>query len=131
MEYRPGRLNIAAGALSRHDYTDDDAPQATGAILAIFGSSFAFLENVRRAMADATDTQQLLGRLCAGDLGVPWREDAGLLLHDRRVYVTDSEDLRHQALLLAHSAGHEGIQKTLHRLRADFYIPGDRSLVAD
>jgi hypothetical protein len=34
-------------------------------------------------------------------------------------------------LLLAHSAGHEGVQKTLHRLRADFYIPGDRTLVQD
>lgn len=40
-------------------------------------------------------------------------------------------DLCHQALLLTHSAGHEGIQKTLHRLRADFYIPRDRFLVAD
>ena len=34
-------------------------------------------------------------------------------------------------LLLAHSSGHEGIQKTLHRLRADFYIPSDRALVRD
>ena len=34
-------------------------------------------------------------------------------------------------LLLAHSTGHEGVQKTLHRLRADFYIPGDRALVRD
>jgi hypothetical protein len=34
-------------------------------------------------------------------------------------------------LLLAHSAGHEGVQKTLHRLRADFYIPGDRAMVQD
>jgi len=32
---------------------------------------------------------------------------------------------------LAHSAGHEGVQKTLVRLRADFYIPGDRQLVHD
>ena len=33
--------------------------------------------------------------------------------------------------MMAHSAGHEGVQKTLHRLRADFYIPGDRALVRD
>ena len=43
----------------------------------------------------------------------------------------DHGDLRHQAFLLAHTAGHEGTQKTLHRLRADFYIPGDRTLVQD
>ena len=34
-------------------------------------------------------------------------------------------------MLLAHLAGHEGVQKTLHRLRTDFYIPGDRALVQD
>jgi transposase InsO family protein len=32
---------------------------------------------------------------------------------------------------LAHTAGHEGIQKTLVRLRQDFYLPGDRALVQD
>jgi hypothetical protein len=31
----------------------------------------------------------------------------------------------------AHSAGHGGIQKTLHRLRADFFVPKDRALVRD
>jgi hypothetical protein len=30
---------------------------------------------------------------------------------------------------MAHSACHEGVQKTLHRPRSDFYIPGDRALV--
>jgi hypothetical protein len=45
--------------------------------------------------------------------------------------VSDHGDLRNQVIRLAHSAGHEGIQKTLHRLRADFYIPCDRALVQD
>jgi hypothetical protein len=109
VEYRPRRLNAAVDALFRHDYIDDDAPRATCAVLAISRPSFAFLEDVCRATTSATDTQQLLGHLRAGDLGAPWHEDAGLLLHDRHIYVPDSEDLRHQALLLAHSAGHEGI----------------------
>jgi hypothetical protein len=64
-------------------------------------------------------------------LTAPWRLEDGLLLHGSRVYVPNHNDLRHQAILLAHSAGHEGIQKTLHRLRAEFYVPGDRTLVAD
>jgi hypothetical protein len=45
--------------------------------------------------------------------------------------VPDYNDLRHQVLTLAHSAGHEGVQKTLHRVRADFYISRDRALVQD
>jgi hypothetical protein len=60
----------------------------------------------------------------------PWRLEDGLL-HGSRVYVLNYDDLQHQAILLAHSAGHEGIQKNLHRLRAEFYVPGDRTLVAD
>jgi hypothetical protein len=47
------------------------------------------------------------------------------------VFLPDHDDLRHQALQLAHSAGHEGVQKTLHRPRSYFYIPGDRALVRD
>ena len=57
--------------------------------------------------------------------------EEGLLLHGSRLYVPDHDDLHHQALSLAHSTGHEGVQKTLHRLRADFYILGDRALVQD
>jgi hypothetical protein len=64
-------------------------------------------------------------------LAAPWREDAGLLLHGTCVFVPDFGDLRHQAIQLAHGVGHEGVQKTLHRLRSNFYISGDRSLVQD
>ena len=85
--------------------------------------------DIRRATAIAVDAQLLLRRLEAGDLQGPWRLDDGLLLHGSRLFVPDHGDLRHQALLLAHSAGHEGVQKTLHCLRSDFYIPGDRALV--
>ena len=63
------------------------------------------------------------------DLMEPWRLADGLLPHGLRIFVSDHDDLRHQVLMMAHSAGHEGLQKTLHRLRADFYIPGDRALV--
>jgi hypothetical protein len=53
------------------------------------------------------------------------------LLHGRRIFVSDVGDLRHQAIQVAHSAGHEGIHKTLHRLCADLSILSDRALVAD
>uniref|UniRef100_A0A8I6WK04 Uncharacterized protein n=1 Tax=Hordeum vulgare subsp. vulgare TaxID=112509 RepID=A0A8I6WK04_HORVV len=77
------------------------------------------------------DFTGLRQRLDAGELDAPWRLDEGLLLHGRRIFVPDHGDLRHQVLTLAHSAGHEGVQKTLHRLRADFYIPGDGAMVRD
>jgi hypothetical protein len=93
--------------------------------------TFAFLDVVRQATARAPDAQEMLWRLGAGELQAPWHFDNGLLLHGSRVFLPDHDDLHHQALQLAHSAGHEGVQKTLHRLRSDFYIPGDRALVRD
>ena len=35
--------------------------------------------------------------------GEPWRLEASLLLHGSRLFISDHGDLRHQALLLAHS----------------------------
>jgi len=130
VEYRPGRLNTVADALSRRD-TEREADSMEGAACALSGPSFAFLDDVRRATREAEDAQHLLQQLAAGALAAPWRLDGGLLLHGSRIFVPDHGDLRPQALLLAHSAGHEGVQKTLHRLRTDFYIPGDRALVQD
>jgi hypothetical protein len=93
--------------------------------------TFAFLDDVRRATAQAPEAHDMLHRLGAGELQAPWRFHDGLLLHGSRIFLPNHGDLRRQALSLAHSAGHEGVQKTLHRLRSDFYIPGDRALVQD
>jgi len=132
VEYRPGRLNTVADALSRRDAELDGPQEGGGAVVsALSGPSFVFIADIRQATTVAADALQLLERLAAGELQGPWRHEDGLLLHGRRIFVPDHGDLRHQALLLAHSAGHEGVQKTLHRLRAEFYIPGDRSLVQD
>ena len=98
---------------------------------AILGPSFAFLEAIRAATATADAAAHLRHQLQAGKLGESWRLTDGLLLHGSRIFVPAHDNLRHQALLLAHSAGHEGVQKMLHRLLADFFIPGDRALVQD
>jgi hypothetical protein len=45
--------------------------------------------------------------------------------------VPAQHDLRQRVLSMVHSAGHEGVQKTLQCLRADFYIPHDKKLVQE
>ena len=129
VEYRPGRLNTVADALSRRDVNVVAAGPSVA--LALSGPTFALLDEVRRATADTPDGRKLLEQLQAGELSAPWRLYDGLLLHGSRVFVPDHGDLQQQVLLLAHSAGHEGIKKTLHRLRAGFYIPRGRTLVQD
>jgi hypothetical protein len=93
------------------------------------GPSFALIDDIRRATSTAEDAQGLRQCLDAGEVEAPWCLADGLLLHGCRLFVPDHSDLRHQVLSLAHSAGHEGVQKTLHRLRVDFFIPGDHALV--
>ncbi|XP_020200029.1 uncharacterized protein [Aegilops tauschii subsp. strangulata] len=133
VESRPGRLNTVADALSRRNADHDTAVGDTeGSALCIrSGPTFAFFTDSRRATAAAPDGLLLQLQLAAGELEEPWHLADGLLLHGRWVFVPAHDDLCHQVLLLAHLAVHEGVQNTLHRLRADFYIPGDRALVCD
>jgi len=92
VEYRPGRLNTVADALSRRD-TEQEAPSQDGAaVCALSGPSFAFLDDVRRATREAADAQRLLQQLADGALAAPWRLDSGLLLHGSRIFVPDHAD---------------------------------------
>jgi hypothetical protein len=124
VEYRPGRLNSAADALSRRD-------EETAALCTLSGPSFDLYADIRRATAADPVARDLLQQLEAASLGAPWAANDGFLLHGKRIYVPATDDLRHQVVTLAHSARHEGVQKTFVRLRADFYIPGDHQLVHD
>jgi transposase InsO family protein len=126
VEYRPGRLNSVTDALSRRDKDASDTPWA----LAISGLTFAFLDELRAATLQDAEASRLTQRLQAGELGPPWRLADGLL-HGKRIFVPDTADLRMHALDLVHAVGHEGLQKTLQRLRAEFYIPHDKRLVQD
>jgi hypothetical protein len=47
----------------------------------------------------------------------------------KSIFMPAQLNLRQQVLGLAHIVDHKGIQKTLQRLLADFYIPDDRALI--
>jgi hypothetical protein len=67
----------------------------------------------------------------SGKLGSPWNITDGLIHHGHRVFVPTTSSLIPLILQLALTAGHGGIQKTLHRLRADFFVLKDKALVRD
>jgi hypothetical protein len=47
------------------------------------------------------------------------------------IYVPASSLLVEELLATAHDAGHEGTQKTLHRLHVDFFVSGARTIIRD
>jgi hypothetical protein len=52
-----------------------------------------------------------------------------LVTRGDRIYVPASSPLVEELLTTTHSAGHEGTQKALHRLRVDFFVPGAQTIV--
>jgi len=61
VEYRPGRLNTVADALSRRDTESvaDSGGEGGARACAISGPSFAFIDDIRRATVTAADAQLL------------------------------------------------------------------------
>jgi hypothetical protein len=122
VEYRPGRLNTVADALSRRG--DDDASLAATSV-----PSFQLYDELRRELQENPQLRAYRDGVVA-DRGDPWRVVDGLVLHGNRVMVPESSSVLPAVLQLAH-VGHEGVQKTLQRLRRDFVVDHDRRLVQD
>ena len=54
-----------------------------------------------------------------------------MVAFDDRLYIPPASPLLQEILVVAHNDGHEGIHRTLHRLRRDFHFPNMRRLVQD
>lgn len=79
-------------------------------------------------MVNSPELQTLCSHVQSCELGVPWAFTDGLLLKGGRVYVLEASPSLLAILSTTH-AGHEGFQKTLQRLRSDFYVPHARRAV--
>lgn len=128
MEYKPGAQNTVADALSRRD-TDRDAED--GAVLALSVPRFDFLDRLRHAQDTDPALVALREEVTAGTRAAPWAVQDGLLTYDGRIYISSSSPLLQELLTAIHDDGHEGVQRTLRRLRRDFHFPGMRTIVQD
>lgn len=104
-----------ADALSRRD-----AEEAT--LLAVSAPSFNLLEAFRAAASTDEGMRQMLARLEAGALGDQWKIVDGLITYKNRLFVPATFPLLPEILAAAHDDNHEGVQRTLHRLRRDFHV---------
>ena len=123
VEYKPGRANVVADALSRRDAD-------TISVLAVSAPSFDLLTAFRAAAAATDNTLcKLRERLDHGELGEPWRLVDGLVTFHNRLYVPATFSLLSSIIAAAHDDNHEGVQRTLHRLRRGFHVARGRNAV--
>jgi hypothetical protein len=114
VEYRPGRLNAAADALSRRE-------EEITTINAISAPTFALFDQLREESASDPQVVALCAKLLTDDAPEGWTVQDDLLLFRGKVFIPDASPLWPQLMPFAHDVGREGIEKTVNRFRASFY----------
>lgn len=81
--------------------------------------------------AASSALRDLRNAVTVGDRGDAWCVTDGLVLRDGCVFVLSTSSTLHDVLQRAHTANHEGVEKTFDRLHATFYVKHDQQLVRD
>jgi len=124
VEYKPGTTNIVADALSRRDTNDRS-------ILAISKPRFDFLDRLCHAQNADPALVALHDEIRAGQRGEPWTVIDNMIADSGRLYITPALPLLPELVAAVHEDGHEGVQRTLHRIRWVFHSPNLRCVICD
>jgi hypothetical protein len=116
---------VVADALSRRDTPDD------GALLALSAPRFDILDRLRQAQLTDSVLVAMHDEVQAGTRRAPWAVVDGMVQYAGRLYLPPSSPLLQELLTAVHAEGHEGVQRTLHRLRRDFHFPNMKQVVQD
>jgi hypothetical protein len=115
VEYRQGKLNVVADALSRQH-------EDSMCIHAISSPSFTVFDDLRAELQNSSNALQRCAELAAGTTPPGWTIVDGLLLFKGRVLLLAASSLWPQVLEQAHTMGHKGCER-LHQFRDTFYNP--------
>jgi hypothetical protein len=126
VQYKPGTQNAEADALSRRD-----EQEVYTRIHAISRPEFELFYAFHKEATQLPDIITKRKEIEEGTAGAAWSLVDGFVLHQRCIFVPTSSAFWPQVLATAHGAGHEGAQKTLHRLRTLFYNPNANNLVRE
>ena len=99
--------------------------------MAISAFCFDFIERLHHAQATDPALVAFHDEIQAGTRTAPWALVDGMVAIEDRLYIPPTSPLLQEILAAVHNDGHEGIHRTLHRLRQDFHFPNMRRLVQD
>jgi hypothetical protein len=125
MEYKSGTANVIADALSQHDM------ESTASLIAPSAPSFRLFDDLCREFDASRELCMVRNAVANRNHGDQWRVINGLVTVRGRVYIPSSSSLAQEAIAGTHGTSHEGVQKTLHRLRVDFFMLAARAVVQD
>jgi hypothetical protein len=124
VEYRAGKFNTVVDALSRRDNEE-------ASLHSISTPTFQLYSDLKAEISSFTELSALRNHITAGLKEPCWSVQDDLILKSGKVFIPTSSNLLHRIIQLSHTSGHEGIHKTLHRLRANFFVDHDRRLVKE
>lgn len=122
IQYKPGKTNVVADALSRQ-FTEPPSLHFSSATLLSFSiPTFSFLTELRAEVATDPYYQNLLNS--SSPHNHQFQLKHGLLFTNNRLCLNPSSPLKSKILFELHNtpvAGHAGVRKTLSRLATSFY----------
>jgi hypothetical protein len=124
IEYKPGAANVVTDALSRRDTEE-------GVLLALSAPRFDFIDRHRQAQLSDPSLVALRAEIDTGTRQAPWSVVDDMVQFTGRLYIPPASPLVQEIIGAVHEEGHEGVQRTLHRLRRDFHFPNMKQLVQD
>jgi hypothetical protein len=122
IQYKSGKTNLVADALSRIE--------TPAACLMLTVPQFVFLDELRSQLLLNNEFKQLLSSIQQTPALHPhYRAHQGLIFFKERIWLPSDIPFKQRLLDEFHNSpisGHMGVDKTLHRLQAQFYWQGMR-----
>jgi hypothetical protein len=124
VEFKPGRQNTTDDALSRRD-------EEGTAVHSLSIPTFDLFDQFRMEAETLPEVVNKRKAIEASIAGPGWSLVDGMMVHGSRLFMPSSASAWPQVLAHVHGVSHEGVQKTLQRLRTSFSTPGDNKLVRE
>jgi hypothetical protein len=84
---------------------------------------FDFIDRLRVEHDTDPALRALRDKITADQRGAPWSLVDDMVAFAGRLYIPPTSPLLQEVLSAVHNDGHEGVQRTLHRLHRDFHSP--------